>query len=87
LFGELGIDIGLDNDDKLWLIEVNSKPRKATEGSGDNRLIDLSFMKPLSYARFLAELPSIENKQEPEGAGCEKNNKQSRTTPKTRTKH
>ncbi|MGE5416669.1 MAG: YheC/YheD family protein [Acidobacteriota bacterium] len=86
LFGELGIDIGLDNDDKLWLIEINSKPRKATEGSGDNRLIDLSFMKPLSYARFLAETTSTENKQEPEGAACEKNNKQSHTTPKTRTK-
>ncbi|MGG1396420.1 YheC/YheD family protein [Bacillus salipaludis] len=29
--GELGIDIGVDNDGKLWLIEVNSKPSKNFE--------------------------------------------------------
>ncbi|MCD8502688.1 MAG: YheC/YheD family protein [Bacillaceae bacterium] len=28
LLGELGIDIGLDENGKLWLIEVNSKPSK-----------------------------------------------------------
>jgi len=29
--GELGIDIGVDLDGKLWLIEVNSKPSKSFE--------------------------------------------------------
>jgi glutathione synthase/RimK-type ligase-like ATP-grasp enzyme len=29
--GELGIDIGVDQDGKLWLIEVNSKPSKNFE--------------------------------------------------------
>jgi glutathione synthase/RimK-type ligase-like ATP-grasp enzyme len=29
--GELGIDIGLDQDGKLWIIEVNSKPSKNFE--------------------------------------------------------
>ncbi|MDR7001292.1 YheC/YheD family protein [Neobacillus niacini] len=29
--GELGIDIGVDNEGKLWLIEVNSKPSKNFE--------------------------------------------------------
>lgn len=28
LFGELGVDIALDNQGKLWIIEVNSKPSK-----------------------------------------------------------
>ncbi|MFL6562392.1 MAG: YheC/YheD family protein, partial [Bacillus sp. (in: firmicutes)] len=29
--GELGIDIGVDQDGKLWIIEVNSKPSKNFE--------------------------------------------------------
>lgn len=31
LIGELGIDIGLDTNGKLWIIEVNSKPSKNFE--------------------------------------------------------
>ncbi|WP_286231197.1 YheC/YheD family protein [Neobacillus mesonae] len=31
MFGELGIDIGVDIDGKPWLIEVNSKPSKSFE--------------------------------------------------------
>lgn len=31
LIGELGIDIGVDKDGKLWIIEVNSKPSKSFE--------------------------------------------------------
>lgn len=31
LVGELGIDIGLDSNGKLWIIEVNSKPSKNFE--------------------------------------------------------
>ena len=31
LTGELGLDIGVDQDGKLWLIEVNSKPSKNFE--------------------------------------------------------
>ncbi|OLS36519.1 hypothetical protein BTR25_17660 [Bacillus sp. MRMR6] len=31
IFGELGIDIGIDHTGKLWLIEVNSKPSKNFE--------------------------------------------------------
>jgi glutathione synthase/RimK-type ligase-like ATP-grasp enzyme len=53
-FGELGVDIGLDNKGRLWLIELNSKPRRTTTGSGNPRLIELSFTKPLAYASFLA---------------------------------
>jgi glutathione synthase/RimK-type ligase-like ATP-grasp enzyme len=31
IFGELGIDMGIDHNGKLWLIEVNSKPSKNFE--------------------------------------------------------
>lgn len=53
LYGEIGVDIGLDKYNRLWLIEMNSKPRKTTRGKGDPRLVSLSFAKPLRYARFL----------------------------------
>ncbi|MDQ0217629.1 YheC/YheD family protein [Peribacillus cavernae] len=33
LFGELGIDIALDTNKQPWIIEVNSKPSKAFQGS------------------------------------------------------
>ncbi|GLB58776.1 YheC/YheD family endospore coat-associated protein [Cytobacillus sp. NCCP-133] len=33
LIGELGIDIGIDNKGKLWIIEANSKPSKNFEDS------------------------------------------------------
>lgn len=29
VFGELGLDMGIDQDDQIWLFEVNSKPGKA----------------------------------------------------------
>jgi carbamoylphosphate synthase large subunit len=29
--GELGIDIGVDDNSRLWIIEVNSKPSKSFE--------------------------------------------------------
>ncbi|CAM3515041.1 YheC/YheD family endospore coat-associated protein [Cytobacillus oceanisediminis] len=37
LIGELGIDIGVDKNGKLWIIEVNSKPSKNFEDS-DKRI-------------------------------------------------
>ncbi|WAH40132.1 YheC/YheD family protein [Alicyclobacillus fastidiosus] len=54
-FGELGIDLGLDTSGKVWIIEVNSKPRKApTTDKGRQDLVDLSFERPMRYAIYLA---------------------------------
>ncbi|WP_077211088.1 YheC/YheD family protein [Bacillus dakarensis] len=36
LIGELGIDIGIDEDGELWIIEVNSKPSKDAEKQASN---------------------------------------------------
>jgi glutathione synthase/RimK-type ligase-like ATP-grasp enzyme len=54
-FGELGIDLGLDTSGKVWVIEVNSKPRKTpTTEKGRQDLVDLSFERPIRYAIYLA---------------------------------
>lgn len=51
--GELGVDLGVDRDGRVWLIEVNSKPfRKVTEGTP--RIVRRSIDRPLGYARYLA---------------------------------
>ncbi|CFW96504.1 Endospore coat-associated protein YheC/D [Syntrophomonas zehnderi OL-4] len=54
LFGELGLDIGIDNNGKLWLIEVNSKPRKTTVTESSQRIMHNTFKRPLEYAAYLA---------------------------------
>ncbi|TCS83595.1 YheC/YheD family protein [Tepidibacillus fermentans] len=54
-FAELGIDLGLDNKGKIWLLEVNSKPSKTEDTAlagprpSVNRLIQ--------YVRFLTGFP------------------------------
>ncbi|MDD2421440.1 MAG: YheC/YheD family protein, partial [Heliobacteriaceae bacterium] len=52
--GELGLDLGLDRYGRLWLLEINSKPRKrlVTE-EGDPRQVRLSMQRPLAYGRSL----------------------------------
>lgn len=55
-FGELGLDIGIDEQGGVWVIEVNSKPWKSpvTE-KGRQDLVDLAFARPMQYAIWLAE--------------------------------
>lgn len=49
-FGEMGLDIGLDNEGKLWLIEVNSKPSRKVFPQGDKALKARSIRLPMEYA-------------------------------------
>lgn len=60
LFGELGLDIGIDKQGQLWLIEVNSKPRKTTETELSKNIVYNTFKRPLEYAVCLA---GFRNKQ------------------------
>ncbi|MDD3268882.1 MAG: YheC/YheD family protein [Syntrophomonadaceae bacterium] len=53
-YGELGIDIGMDQNGFPWLIEVNSKPRKTTESEHSQGIARNTFKRPLEYATFLA---------------------------------
>ncbi len=55
IWGELGIDLGVDYKGKIWLIEINSKPFRAlVSESGSLKVIERSLMRPLEFAKFLA---------------------------------
>jgi hypothetical protein len=54
IFGELGLDIGLDTNHFPWLIEVNSKPRKSTTTRFSQAIVRNSFKRPLEFAVYLA---------------------------------
>jgi glutathione synthase/RimK-type ligase-like ATP-grasp enzyme len=54
-YGELGIDLGLDSEERVWVIEVNSKPWKTPESEkGRPELTELAFVRPMQYAIRLA---------------------------------
>lgn len=54
LWGELGLDLGIEKNGHLWLIEVNSKPRKTTETEYSQSIMKNTFRRPLEYASYLA---------------------------------
>lgn len=56
VFGEVGLDAGVDTEGRVWIIEVNSKPWKApSTEKGRQDLVDLSFSRPIAYAIWLAQ--------------------------------
>jgi hypothetical protein len=61
IFGELGLDIGIDKNGHLWLIEVNSKPRKTTETERSKIIVHNTFKRPLEYAVYLAGFNNSKN--------------------------
>lgn len=53
-FGEIGMDMVLDKDGKLWFIEGNANPDKDSKlGLGDTKTIKLQWLNVLEYAKFL----------------------------------
>lgn len=53
-FAELAFDFGLDQQQALWLLEVNSKPgRSSFKATGDFTAQSLSTLQPLHYAKHL----------------------------------
>lgn len=53
-FGEIGMDIGLDEAGQVWLLEANSKPTKLPEKKIEDTVgISPQFLMILEYARFL----------------------------------
>lgn len=68
VWGELGIDLGIDMNGKIWLIEINSKPFRALiPENGSYKVIERSLMRPLEYAKFMAGFfrhsPTLHNDQ------------------------
>jgi glutathione synthase/RimK-type ligase-like ATP-grasp enzyme len=59
LYGELGLDIGIDKGGNFWLIEVNSKPRKTTETELSQDIVHNTFRRPLQYAIHLAGFKNL----------------------------
>jgi glutathione synthase/RimK-type ligase-like ATP-grasp enzyme len=67
-FAELGLDIGINSDRRVWLIEVNSKPWKSvTTEKGSQDVVERSILRPLLYARWLAGFGSAEGGGEGNG--------------------
>lgn len=62
-FGELGLDIGIDKKGWLWLIEVNSKPRKTTSTVASQLIMRNTFKRPLDYGAYLAGFPLSHGKR------------------------
>lgn len=55
-FGELGMDIAMDNEGKLWFIEANTKPDKDPEPElEDAEGISPQCLYILQYSKYLAE--------------------------------
>lgn len=55
-FGELGIDVAIDKNGKLWFIEANAKPAKDTILiAGPREDINRAFMLPFEYSKYLTE--------------------------------
>ncbi|TCP58937.1 glutathione synthase/RimK-type ligase-like ATP-grasp enzyme [Tumebacillus sp. BK434] len=55
--GELGLDLGLDENGNIWVIEVNAKPwKKPNIEEGEWRdLALLAFVRPVQFAKYLCE--------------------------------
>ena len=54
-WGELGLDLGIDRNGRVWLIEINAKPfRTLVSKSGSYKVIERSLMRPLEFAKLLA---------------------------------
>lgn len=61
IYGELGLDLGLDKQGNIWLIEVNSKPRKTTRTDNSMGIVRNTFRRPLEYAIYLSGFTNKKN--------------------------
>ncbi|TCS83596.1 YheC/YheD family protein [Tepidibacillus fermentans] len=53
---ELGLDLGIDKQGKVWIIEVNSKPgRSVFSILGEEQAIRKSLSQPILYTKYLAK--------------------------------
>jgi glutathione synthase/RimK-type ligase-like ATP-grasp enzyme len=55
IFGEFGIDLTIDESGQPWLLEVNSKPSKATNNDYKTAAIRPSAKAVINFAKFLSQ--------------------------------
>lgn len=55
-FGELGIDLAMDNTGRIWLLEVNSKPSKNDNTPLNEQKIRPSVRQLIQYCCYLTDL-------------------------------
>jgi glutathione synthase/RimK-type ligase-like ATP-grasp enzyme len=53
-FGELGVDLAVDVNGKVWLLEVNSKPSKNDDTPLTDKKIRPSVVQLVKYARYIS---------------------------------
>ncbi len=59
-FGEIGLDIAVDENGRVWLLEANSKPSKLPEQEIEDTVgISPQFLMTLEYARLLFSRPRL----------------------------
>ncbi|MBS2968211.1 YheC/YheD family protein [Metabacillus sp. KIGAM252] len=58
-YGELGIDLTLDQDERLWLIEINSKPSKSSEYVPGQMKVRPSAKAVVEYGIYLSKLNGV----------------------------
>ncbi len=55
LFGEIAIDLGIDESGRVWIIELNAVPgRSVFKRIGAADILDRAISRPMEYAFFLA---------------------------------
>jgi hypothetical protein len=59
IYGELGIDLGIDTTGHPWIIEVNTKPSKNLDQERDGQMIRPSAKGIIDYASYLSQFPYI----------------------------
>lgn len=72
-FAELAFDFGIDLAGNLWLLEANAKPgRDAFRLIGDEEACRLAVLRPLQFARLLADrsAPTFTASQSASGPSC-----------------
>jgi hypothetical protein len=54
--GEMSVDFCLDQQGKIWIIEINGKTQKKfIKRVNDEQLTATIYSKPIEYARYLAK--------------------------------
>ncbi len=64
-FAEIGLDIGIDTENRVWLIEINSKPSRKVFPKDQPDLKRNSISLPIDFAAYLAGFRSAQEQSRP----------------------